>query len=289
MKNVKGASQVGSPILSFENVTYKYPDGTIALKDISFSIEHGKKIALIGNNGAGKSTLFLLLNGILKPTAGSIKFKDKKLTYTRKEIRQIRKQVGIVFQNPETQLFSSSVYEDIKFGPKNLGINPEELEKTVNEAMILTETETLKDKPPHFLSIGQKKRVAFAGIIAMNPELMILDEPTAGLDPYYSMKIMELLQNLNNENRTILLSTHNVDLAYEWADEVIILNNGKIIAHGSPAEVFQNAEAIQQSHLEKPWVMEIFENLAETKILSHKKYPKSKKELVKIISTLNKC
>jgi cobalt/nickel transport system ATP-binding protein len=162
----------------------------------------------------------------------------------------------------------------------------EELEKTVHEAMILTETESLKDKPPHFLSIGQKKRVAIAGIIAMNPELMILDEPTAGLDPYYSKKIMQLLHNLDHENRTILLSTHNVDLAYEWADEVIILNNGKIIAQGSPVEVFQNTEAIQQSHIEKPWIMEIFEHLAETKVFSQKNYPTSKKELFEMMSNI---
>ncbi|MBZ5749985.1 MULTISPECIES: energy-coupling factor ABC transporter ATP-binding protein [Metabacillus] len=273
------------PILSFENISYKYSDGTLALKDITLSIHHGKKIALIGNNGAGKSTLFLLLNGIIKPTNGQILFKGKELSYTRQEIRQLRKQVGIVFQNPDSQLFSSSVYEDIKFGPKNLGLSPKRVKQTVQDAMTLTETESLKDRPPHFLSIGQKKRVSIAGIIAMNPELMVLDEPTAGLDPYYSKKIMNLLDHIHNENRTILLSTHNVDFAYEWADEVIVLNNGTIIAHGSPVEVFQNVETVQQSHLEQPWIMEVFNKLTDINAPLPKKYPKSKNELLEMIGS----
>lgn len=274
---------MNSPILSLKNITYQYPDGTIALNDISLSFDAGKKIALIGNNGAGKSTLFLLLNGILKPTFGDLLYKGKKITYKRQEIKLLRRQVGIVFQNPETQLFSSSIYEDIKFGPKNLGLSPLELEETVEEAMKLTETEAIKDKPPHFLSIGQKKRVAIAGIIAMNPELMVLDEPTAGLDPYYAKKIMKILDHIHNENRTIILSTHNVDLAYEWADEMIIINDGSIIEHGAPCKVFQNAAAIEQSHLEKPWVMEVFERFHEGGFSQNRNYPKSKDELFDLL------
>ncbi|WP_147533548.1 energy-coupling factor ABC transporter ATP-binding protein [Bacillus marasmi] len=274
-----------SPILSLKNITYQYPDGTIALNDISLSLDPGKKIALIGNNGAGKSTLFLLLNGILKPTSGNLIFNGEKLTYKRKEIKLLRKLVGIVFQNPETQLFSSSIYEDIKFGPKNLGLSQLELEKVVQDAMVLTETEALKDKPPHFLSIGQKKRVAIAGIIAMNPRLMILDEPTAGLDPYYSKKIMSLLEDIHNKNRTIILSTHNVDLAYEWADEIIVLHDGKIIEQGAPCEVFQNEAAIKLSHLEKPWVIEVFEKLQDGLGPQNQQYPKSKQELFKMLKT----
>ena len=275
-------------IVSFENITYKYEDGTTALKDISLSIERGKKIALIGNNGAGKSTLFLLLNGILKPTSGTINFKGKQLSYTRKEIKQLRQCVGIVFQNPETQLFSSSVYDDIKFGPKNLGLSPKELKQTVQQAMALTETESLKDKPPHFLSVGQKKRVTIAGIIAMNPELMILDEPTAGLDPYYAKKIMQLLSHFHNKDRTILLSTHNVNLAYEWADEVIILNDGKVIDQGLPEKVFENTEVIQQSHLEKPWIIEVYKKITEINPeFVQKDYPKSKKELFQILDKVS--
>lgn len=274
-------------IFTLEHISYQYADGTMALKDISLSFERGKKIALIGNNGAGKSTLFLLLNGILKPTSGTISFKGKKLSYSRKEIKELRQQVGIVFQNPDSQLFSSSVYEDIKFGPKNLGLPVERVNEIVDEVMKLTETESLKDKPPHFLSIGQKKRVSIAGIIAMNPELMVLDEPTAGLDPYYSKNIMTLLADIHNENRTIVLSTHNVDLAYEWADEIIVLHNGEMISRGTPSEVFQQNEVLQKSHLHQPWVMEVFHKMVEASNNLEMDYPKSKLELFEIMDELN--
>ncbi|WP_240338321.1 energy-coupling factor ABC transporter ATP-binding protein [Peribacillus alkalitolerans] len=275
---------MSEPIVTFEQVSYQYADGTMALNEINFTIEKGKKIALIGNNGAGKSTLFLLLNGILRPTSGHIFYNGKKLTYKQKEIQQLRQQVGIVFQNPETQLFSSSVYDDIKFGPKNLNLPTEEIERRVNEVLTLTETESLKDKPPHFLSIGQKKRVAIAGIVAMNPELMVLDEPTAGLDPYYSIRMMDILKDIHHRNRTILLSTHNVDLAYEWADEVIILNNGHLLAQGTAVEVFNKKEILEKSHLQTPWIMEVFERLQRTNV-SNKKYPRSKAELFEIMES----
>lgn len=269
-------------IITFEQVSYQYGDGTMALDQINLSIEKGKKIALLGNNGAGKSTLFLLLNGILKPTSGSILYSGKKLSYNRKEMKHLRRQVGIVFQNSESQLFSSSVYEDIKYGPKNLNIPTEEIERRVEEAITLTETESLKDKPPHFLSIGQKKRVAIAGIVAIDPELMVLDEPTAGLDPYYSKRMLDILGKIHHRNRTILLSTHNVDLAYEWADEVIILNNGHLLAHGTPVEVFSKIEILKKSHLQKPWIMEVFEKFQGTDF-SNKKYPRSKAELFEMM------
>ncbi|TXC85988.1 ATP-binding cassette domain-containing protein [Metabacillus litoralis] len=274
-------------IISMENITYEYPDKTLALKNLSLRIDKGKKIALIGNNGAGKSTLFLLLNGILKPTNGDLFFNETKLTYTRTDLKKLRQKVGIVFQQPDSQLFSSSVYEDIKFGPKNLGLSAEEIQLAVNEAVRLTETGDLKEKPPHFLSLGQKKRVAIAGIIAMNPELMILDEPTAGLDPYYAKKIMRILKDIHHENRTILLSTHNVDLAYEWADEIIVLHNGTIMAQGTPVEVFQNKELLKQSHLEQPMILEIYQQLLDKHHAAIAcEYPISKKQLIEKLSSL---
>ncbi|OEH85081.1 energy-coupling factor ABC transporter ATP-binding protein [Desulfuribacillus stibiiarsenatis] len=273
---------MNEPIVTFEQVSYQYADGTLALDRVNLTIEIGKKIAIIGNNGAGKSTLFLLLNGILKPTSGSILFDGKKLTYSRKEMKELRQQVGIVFQNPETQLFSSNVYDDIKFGPKNLQLSSAEIERRVNEVMIVTETELLKDTPPHFLSIGQKKRVAIAGIVAMDPKLMVLDEPTAGLDPYYSKKIMALLKVMHHPNRTIILSTHNVDLVYEWADEVIILFDGHLLAQGSVVDVFRNTEILAKSHLQKPWIMEVYERFHGTDVVTQK-YPKTKEELFEIL------
>lgn len=274
---------MNTPILTFEKVSYKYSDGTVALKDITLSIEKGKKIALLGNNGAGKSTLFLLFNGILKATNGQIKYKGNHLSYKRHELRQLRKQVGIVFQNPDAQLFSSSVHEDIKFGPNNLGLSREEVEQAVNQAMALTDTESLKDKPPHFLSIGQKKRVAIAGIVAMSPELMVLDEPTAGLDPYYARKIMDVLENVRKKDQTVILSTHDVNLAFEWADEVILMNDGQIAAKGNPIDVFKNVNVITHCHLEQPWVMEVYEKFRQTTDSNHTTYPRTKNELLEIM------
>lgn len=275
-----------TPIVSIKNVTFEYPDKTPALKNLSLNIDRGKKIALIGNNGAGKSTLFLLLNGILKPTNGNLLFNGLEFTYTRKELKKLRQKVGIVFQQPDSQLFSSSVYEDIKFGPKNLGFSEEEIQLVVNEAIRLTETENLKEKPPHFLSLGQKKRVAIAGIIAMNPELMILDEPTAGLDPYYSKKIMGILKDIHHENRTILLSTHNVDLAYEWADEIIVLHDGTVVAQGTPVDVFQNKALLLQSHLEQPMILEIYQHLLDTRQTTlATEYPVTKKQLLEKLTS----
>lgn len=274
-----------SPILALENISYQYADGTMALKNITLTIEKGKKIALLGNNGAGKSTLFLLLNAILKASNGKLRFHGEPFSYKRREIRKLRQHVGIVFQDPDTQLFSSSVYEDIKYGPRNMGLSREKVEEAVKKAMELTETEGLKDKPPHLLSIGQKKRVAIAGILAMNPALMVLDEPTAGLDSYYTKRVMQILNDIHSQEKTVILSTHDVNLAYEWADEVIILHDGEIIQYGSPIEVFQNDEIIEKSHLEKPWIIEVMNQLDLKKEALNAKYPKTKEELLQLLKS----
>lgn len=274
------------PILELEHISYKYPDGTIALQDISLTIEKGKKIALLGNNGAGKSTFFLHLNGILKPTSGVMRWKGENLSYSRKEMSLLRKHVGIVFQNPDSQLFSTTVYEDITYGPRNLKLSAKEIEKVGQDAMELTETAGLKDKPPHFLSIGQKKRVTIAGILAMNPEIMVLDEPTAGLDAYYAKKIMDVLCQLATPDRTMILSTHDVNLAYEWADMVIILHDGKMVSKGKPELVFQETDILEQSHLEKPWMMEVYEQVIRKKSREPYNYPKSKKEFLAFLEDI---
>lgn len=274
------------PILELKDISYQYSDHTVALKNVSLKIERGRKIALLGNNGAGKSTLLLHLNAILIPSTGHMLFRGKRITYKRIEKQKLRQHVGIVFQNPDSQLFASSVYEDIKYGPRNMGWTPEKVKEAVDAAMALTETDSLKEKPPHFLSLGQKKRVAIAGVLAMNPELLILDEPTAGLDPYYTKKIMNILNTIQNENRTIIISTHDVNLAFEWADEVWIMNDGQIISSGCPTIVFQDEAILHKSHLEKPWIMDVFETIkGQMKEVS---YPRSRIELLKSIQDLNR-
>ncbi|MGG3799774.1 energy-coupling factor ABC transporter ATP-binding protein [Metabacillus fastidiosus] len=257
-----------SVLFSIDQLSHRYADDTIALKSLSLTIKQGKKIALLGNNGAGKSTLFLHLNGILQPTSGKIYFKGKEVAYNRKALLSLRRQVGIVFQDPDSQLFSASVIQDISFGPKNLGLSNEKVLERVEWAMEQTETAVLKDKPTHFLSLGQKKRVAIAGVLAMDPEVIILDEPTAGLDAYYSKQIMNVLNIIQKQQKTIILSTHDVNLAYEWADEVIVMHDGEVLCHSDPVTVFQQEEIIKKAHLDTPWVMETFQALVEGQIIS---------------------
>ena len=263
-----------------DQLTHRYADGTMALHGLSLSIYKGKKIALLGNNGAGKSTLFQHLNGILKPTAGTILFKGEKIKYDRKSLLTLRKQVGIVFQDPDSQLFSGNVRQDISFGPMNLGWSMEKVIRQVEWAMEQTEVTALQDKPIHFLSLGQKKRVAIAGVLAMDPEVFILDEPSAGLDAYYSKQIMQILRDIHGADKTIILSTHDVHFAYEWADEIIVMNNGKILYHGDPITVFHHQEILNQAHLEKPWVFETAEVLMKKQLLSAEEtMPRSKEQL----------
>lgn len=239
------------------NISYRYPDGTHALRDLSLTIGRGERIALIGHNGAGKSTLFQQLNGILQPTTGEVLFNGQKMRYRKKELKRVREHVGIVFQDPDAQLFSGNVKQDIAFGPTNLGLTQQEVQARVDWAIAQTEIDSLADKPIHFLSLGQKKRVAIAGVLAMQPAVLILDEPTAGLDHYYANQIFSLLRQLETPERTVLLSTHDTQLAYEWADRIVVLHEGTIIYDGNPYDIFSQDDLLQKAHLEKPWVFDV--------------------------------
>lgn len=268
-------------------LSYAYADGTHALTDITLQIPKGKKIALLGHNGAGKSTLFQHLNGILKPTAGSIFFQGKALNYSRKSLKELRRQVGIVFQDADNQLFSGTVKQDIAFGPLNLGWTTEIIEEKIAWAIAQTEVEALLDKPIHFLSVGQKKRVAMAGVLAMEPSILLLDEPTAGLDNYYSAQVLQYLATLENGERTILLATHDIPLAYEWADQIVVMEAGRIIYNGDPVELFFQEDLLERAHLERPWVFEMAialqnKNLFEKNI----NMPRTKEDLHRFIEQL---
>lgn len=268
-------------------LSYDYVDGTHALIDISLQIPKGKKIALLGHNGAGKSTLFQLLNGILKPTTGNVAFCGKELQYSRKALKELRQQVGIVFQDADNQLFSGTVKQDIAFGPLNLGWTTAKIEEKMAWAVAQTEVEALLDKPIHFLSVGQKKRVAMAGVLAMEPSVLLLDEPTAGLDNYYAAQVLQYLAKLENGDRTILMATHDIPLAYEWADQIIVMEGGKIIYNGDPVEMFYQEELIQRAHLERPWVFEMTLALQSKKLLKENiKLPRSKDDLQKLIEQI---
>ncbi|WP_427108025.1 energy-coupling factor ABC transporter ATP-binding protein [Lysinibacillus xylanilyticus] len=269
------------------HLSYAYADGTHALTDITLQLPKGKKIALIGHNGAGKSTLFQHLNGILKPTAGSISFCGKELNYSRKALKELRQQVGIVFQDADNQLFSGTVKQDIAFGPLNLGWTNEKIEEKIAWAVAQTQVEELLDKPIHFLSVGQKKRVAMAGVLAMEPSVLLLDEPTAGLDNYYSAQVLQYLAMLENGERTILLATHDIPLAYEWADQIIVMEAGRIIYNGDPVAMFFQEDLLKRAHLERPWVFDMTIALQNKKLLENNiKMPRSKEDLHRLIEQL---
>ena len=248
-------------ILEAKEIVYRYPDGTKALNGVNFKVEKGEMVALLGPNGAGKSTLFLHFNGILKPSAGQVLVKGAPIKYNSKGLLEVRKTVGIVFQNSDDQLFAPTVKQDVAFGPLNLGLSEKEVEKRVKESLKAVGMEGFENKPPHHLSGGQKKRVAIAGILAMEPEVIVLDEPTAGLDPLGASQIMKLLYDLNKKGITIIISTHDVDLVPIYANRVYIMSKGQIIKEGAPKEVFSNSEIIRKANLRLPRVAHLIEIL----------------------------
>ena len=249
--------------LSIKNLSYVYPDGTHALNNVNMDIEKGRKVAIMGPNGAGKSTLFSHFNGLTEPTSGYLELEGKKMEYDKKSLLEIRQKVGIVFQDPNDQLFAPTVKEDVAFGPMNLGLDYDEVEKRVEEALKMVAMYEYKDKTPHHLSGGQQKRVAIAGIIAMRPEIMILDEPTAGLDPQGVDEVLNILNNLNEEGMTIVISSHDIEMVNSFADEIFVLNKGEIIDNGDTHQIFSNKELLKQAHLKAPVTTEILYALKE--------------------------
>ena len=249
--------------LSTKNLSYTYPDGTHALKNINMDIYKGQKVAIMGSNGAGKSTLFSHFNGLTKPTSGHVEVDGKAIKYDRDTLLEVRQKVGIVFQDPNDQLFAPTVKEDVAFGPMNLGLDYEEVERRVDEALTMVGMEQYMDKTPHHLSGGQQKRVAIAGIIAMRPEIMILDEPTAGLDPEGVEKVLDILNNLNKEGMSIVISSHDIEMVNEFAEKIFVLNNGEILERGDKHEIFSNKELLKKAHLKAPITTEILYTLKE--------------------------
>ena len=250
--------------LSTENLSFTYPDGTQALKNINIEIEKGEKVAISGPNGAGKSTLFSHFNGLTEPTSGCVKIEDKPISFEKDELLKVRQKVGIVFQDPNDQLFAPTVKEDIAFGPMNLGLSYDEVEKRVEDALKMVGMENYEDKTPHHLSGGQQKRIAIAGIIAMKPELMILDEPTAGLDPDGVEKVLNIMNQLNEEGMTLIISSHDIDMISKYADKIFVLYNGEIIESGNKNKIFSDMELLKKAHLRTPITTEILYNLKES-------------------------
>jgi len=272
-------------IIGVKDLKFDYPDGTTALRGINLAIEKGQKVAVLGANGAGKSTLFLHLNGILRPGKGKVIFEGKEVRYDRSSLMQLRRSVGIVFQDPDSQIFSSNVLQEISFGPLNLGLSKQEVVQRVDSAMEATSVNEFKHKPVHFLSYGQKKRVYIAGVMAMRPRVIILDEPTAGLDPKLSVQMIELFNKINRKGITIIISTHDVDLAYSWADRVLTMNQGRITGDGRPEKIFSNQTALKENDLTSPWLLDVYKELIKKGWLQEHTFPpRTKDELFSLIN-----
>ncbi len=249
--------------LETKDLTYTYPDGTQALKKVNIQIKKGEKIAIMGPNGAGKSTLFSHFNGLTEPTSGHVEVDGKKIIFERDELLKVRQKVGIVFQDPNDKMFAPTVKEDVAFGPMNLGLDYDEVEKRIEESLEMVGMSGFEEKTPHHLSGGQQKRVAIAGIIAMRPEIMILDEPTAGLDPEGVDKVLNILNKLNEEGISIVISSHDIEMVNHFADKIFVLYDGEIIAEGDKHQIFSNKELLKKAHLKAPVTTEILYKLKE--------------------------
>lgn len=278
-----------TPYFSFEHVSFLYPDGTKAINNISLTIPVGKKITILGENGSGKSTLFKLLMGLERPTNGTILFQGKPVEYNKRGLKQLRQQVGLVFQEADNQLFASTVKQDILYGPLNLDWSTEKVSSQVTKAIALTELEELENRPIHFLSGGQKKRVSIAGVYAMEPKVLILDEPTSSLDYYFSTQLTDYLKKLDTDNRTFLYSTHQINLVYEWADYYIVLHKGELLYVGEGDTLFENDTLLKQAHIEKPWIVSVMDMLKNSNPQwDGIEIPHSKEALVAQINAIHK-
>ncbi len=264
-------------IIRTEHLTYEYQAGCPALQDLSVSIRKGEKIAVMGSNGAGKSTFFLHLNGVLQAGKGKIFYGGSEIR--RKDLNALRKHVGFVFQDADNQMIASSVQAEVAFGPMNLKLPKEEVKKRVSEALEYMDLQGYRERPPHYLSGGEKKRVSIADIIAMKPEVILFDEPTAALDPLGGELLEDVLERLSKEGKTLLVSTHDVDFAYRWADRALIFHHGKLAADGETLEIFQQEQVLRETHLKKPEMLMVYEALLQKGRIHKGSYPRRAGEL----------
>lgn len=265
--------------IALENVSFTYQEGTplasTALSDVSLTIEDGFYTALIGHTGSGKSTILQLLNGLLVPSQGSVRVFDTLITSTskNKDIRQIRKQVGLVFQFAENQIFEETVLKDVAFGPQNFGVSEEDAEQIAREKLALVGIdESLYNRSPFELSGGQMRRVAIAGILAMEPAILVLDEPTAGLDPLGRKELMNLFKKLHQSGMTIVLVTHLMDDVAEYANQVYVMEKGRLVKGGKPSDVFQDVVFMEEVQLGVPKITSFCKRLADRGV-SFKRLP----------------
>ena len=273
-------------ILKAENLCFSYeeePDSH-PLNGLNLEIRRGEKVAVMGSNGSGKSTFFLCCNGIHRPTSGTLYFHGKPVSYGKKELLELRSKVGIVFQDPDNQLFSASVYQEISFGPLTLGMDEQKAQQEVEAVIEQLEITPFRHKPTHALSGGQKKQVSIADILVMHPEIVILDEPAAALDPRHTAIVSHIVNQLTDQGITVLMSTHDADYAYQWADRVIIFHEGRVLTEGTPQQVFRQKELLQKSNLNQPAILELYDSLCEAgKLSSNGQAPRNLQQLKQLL------
>jgi cobalt/nickel transport system ATP-binding protein len=249
-------------LLEFEQVDYTYINAkNKVLHGLSLRIPKGKKCGLIGQNGCGKTTFFLLSNGLFKPQNGKIIWQGRAIDYNRKSLMQLRQQVGLIFQDPEQQLVASTVEEDISYGLCNLDLPETEIKARVEQALVEFGLTELAQRPVHHMSLGQKKRVSIADVMVLQPELLLLDEPTAYLDKLHTRNLMATLKKIHGSGTTILMASHDLDLIYRWADWVFVMDSGRLVLEGKPQDVFQQRQLMDELQLEIPLIHDMLSTL----------------------------
>ncbi len=255
-------------LLEARELTHTYPGSVHALDRLSLYVERGRRLAILGANGSGKTTLLLHLNGTLRPHSGQVLLEGQPTGYDARSLTAWRRRVGLVLQNADDQLFAATVAEDVSFGPLNLDLSESEARQRVDYALRALHIQDLAERPTHMLSFGQKKRVAIAGLLAMQPEILLLDEPTAGLDHQGTEDLLAVLERLGNANTTLVFTTHDVELAYRFADEIALFEGGRTLAQGPSAEVLSNSELLRTAGLEAPLLLRLGLRARELGILS---------------------
>lgn len=257
----RGLDEVNESLLEFRDVHYTYPGGQQALKGLSMRVPAGKKCALIGHNGCGKSTLFLHANGLLRPQRGSVYWKGSKVNYDHRSLRHLRQKIGLVFQDPEQQLVAATAEEDISFGLYNQGFTDAQIQQQVRRTLEDFGLAELAKRPVHHLSLGQKKRLSLAGVMALQPELLVLDEPTAYLDRLQTDQLMQEIGKIHQAGTTVLMATHDLDLVLAWADWVFVMQQGQLVLQGEPQQVFLQRSLLKDLQLGVPLLIDAWESV----------------------------
>ncbi len=270
-----------SNVIQTEQIGFAYKgESRRSLDGVDIAIRKGVKTVLLGANGAGKSTLFYSFNGVLKPDEGMVRINGEPISYKRKGLRALRSKVSVVLQNPDDQVFEQTVKADVGYGPSNLGLSPEEADSRVSEALRMVGLTEFADSNPLQLSYGQRKRLAIAGALAMRPDIMIMDEPTAGLDASIASDLMELAEILHASGTTVVISTHDVDLAYAWADEIHVMKRGKIVYSGDPDAFFSDRAGVYGVSLSPPTYFTINSFLSESNGIPTDPHPKTEPQMM---------